>query len=86
MTKKEEVGERPGMQGGPEYTHLGDGRDDVVSVKARQAQLPQRMETPLSGGLGASGLRTRRCGHPAHGALLKGQHSEVIYGPQGSSQ
>lgn len=51
MTEKEEVGERPGMQGGPEHTHLGDGRDDVVSVRARQAQLPQRLETPLSGGL-----------------------------------
>lgn len=47
MTEAEAIGERPGTQVGPKYTHLGDGKDDVVSVRARQAQFPQRLETPL---------------------------------------
>lgn len=42
------LGERPGTQLGPRHTHFRDGRDDVVSVTGQQAQLPQRLEAPLS--------------------------------------
>jgi hypothetical protein len=40
--------ERPSIQIGPRYTYFRDSRDDVVSVRARQAQLPQRLEMPWS--------------------------------------
>ena len=52
-------------KGGLRHTHFRSGRDDWSNVRARQAQLPQRMEAPLS-----------RAWHLcAHWALLKGQLS-----------
>ena len=48
MLEEGALGERPGTQGGLRHTHFRSGRDDWSNVRARQAQLPQRMEAPLS--------------------------------------
>lgn len=79
------LGERPDTQAGPGYTHFRNGREDVVSARARQAQLPRRLKAPWSRAwclCSAPG----GCGHRAQRAFLKGQLSEVICGPEASNQ